>query len=75
MKAKYRIIPVINGHRVLFEVQYKTFLFWKPWRRRVSTGCGDYYQDRLFNSIKDAHCAIKKHYGVAAIYNLVTYKP
>ena len=75
MKTKYRIVPIINGYQILFEVQYKTFLFWKPWRRRVSTGCGDYYQDRLFNSIKDAHCAIKKHYGVAAIYNLVTYKP
>ena len=75
MKTKYRIAPVINGYRVLFEVQYKTFLFWKPCRTRVCTVYGDYYEDRLFNSIKDARKFIEDRYGKSGIYNLVDYRP
>lgn len=75
MQTKFRIVPIINGYRILFEVQFKTFLFWKPWRIRVSSGWGDYYQDRLFNSIKDAREAIEARHGTIGIYNLVAYRP
>ena len=75
MKTKFRIVPIINGYQVLYGVEYKTFLFWKPWLRHVSTGWGDYDQDRLFNSIKDARDAIETHYGIVGINNLVSYKP
>ena len=75
MKTKYRIVPVINGYQILYEVQYKTFLFWKTMGERVATACGDYYQEEHFNSIEDARKAIEKRYGATGIHNLVSYKP
>ena len=75
MKTNYRIVPVINGYGILFEVQCKTFLFWKPIGERVSSAYGTYYREELFNSIKDARNAIEARYGYTAIYNLVNYKP
>ena len=75
MKTKYRIVPVINGYQILYEVQYKTFLFWKTMGERVATACGTYYREEQFNTIKDAREEIEKRYGKNAIYNLVSYKP
>lgn len=75
MKTEYRIVPVINGYGILFEVQYKTFLFWKAMGEPVGSAYGTYYREELFNSIEDARDAIEARYGTNAIYNLVSYKP
>jgi hypothetical protein len=75
-KTKFRIVPIINGYQILYEVQYKTFLFWKTMGEHVATSFSSYYREEQFNSIDDARDAIEKRYGSNAILNnLVSYKP